>query len=54
VQSRPKRAGAAAAVVETATDFGGELGIAVLGSIGIAATGPARPPRRALTRRRPH
>jgi DHA2 family multidrug resistance protein-like MFS transporter len=33
----PRRAGAAAAVVETASEFGAALGIAVLGSIGIAA-----------------
>jgi DHA2 family multidrug resistance protein-like MFS transporter len=33
----PERAGATAAVVETATEFGGALGIAVLGSIGTAA-----------------
>ena len=33
----PERAGAAAAVVETATEFGAALGIAVLGSLGIAA-----------------
>jgi len=33
----PERAGAAAAMVETATEFGAALGIAVLGSIGIAA-----------------
>ena len=33
----PERAGAAAAVVETATEFGAALGIAVLGSAGIAA-----------------
>jgi len=33
----PERAGAAAAVVETATEFGAALGIAVLGSVGIAA-----------------
>jgi DHA2 family multidrug resistance protein-like MFS transporter len=34
----PGRAGAAAAVVETATEFGAALGIAVLGSIGGAVT----------------
>ena len=33
----PERAGAAAAMVETATEFGAALGIAVLGSLGIAA-----------------
>jgi DHA2 family multidrug resistance protein-like MFS transporter len=33
----PERAGAAAAVVETATEFGAALGIAVLGSLGVAA-----------------
>jgi DHA2 family multidrug resistance protein-like MFS transporter len=33
----PERAGAAAAMVETATEFGAALGIAVLGSAGIAA-----------------
>jgi len=33
----PDRAGAAAAVVETATEFGAALGIAVLGSVGVAA-----------------
>ncbi|MDR2983348.1 MAG: MFS transporter, partial [Nocardiopsaceae bacterium] len=33
----PARAGAAAAVVETATEFGGAVGIAVLGSVGVAA-----------------
>jgi DHA2 family multidrug resistance protein-like MFS transporter len=33
----PERAGAAAAVVETATEFGAALGIAILGSVGIAA-----------------
>src|SRR5262245_23514332 len=33
----PERAGAAAAVVETATEFGAALGIAILGSVGVAA-----------------
>src|SRR5262249_11620825 len=33
----PERAGAGAAVVETATEFGAALGIAVLGSVGVAA-----------------
>jgi MFS transporter, DHA2 family, multidrug resistance protein len=33
----PERAGSAAAVVETATEFGAALGIAVLGSVGVAA-----------------
>ena len=32
----PERAGAAAAVVETASEFGGAFGMAVLGSVGIA------------------
>jgi MFS transporter, DHA2 family, multidrug resistance protein len=32
----PERAGAAAAIVETASEFGGALGMAVLGSIGVA------------------
>ena len=51
----PERAGAAAAVVETATEFGGALGIAILGSIGLAAyrstltaTAPAGTPQAAL------
>lgn len=34
--ARPERAGAAAAISETGAEFGGVLGIAVLGSIGIA------------------
>ncbi|HEV2374600.1 MAG TPA: MFS transporter [Streptosporangiaceae bacterium] len=53
---QPERAGAAAAVVETATEFGTSLGIAVLGSIGIAAyrshlaaAAPAGIPAGALT-----
>ena len=51
----PERAGAAAAVVETATEFGGALGIAILGSIGLSAyrsalavTAPAGAPQSAL------
>jgi MFS transporter, DHA2 family, multidrug resistance protein len=50
----PGRAGAAAAVAETATELGGALGIAVLGSIGTAAyrsglaTAPADTPPAAL------
>jgi MFS transporter, DHA2 family, multidrug resistance protein len=51
----PERAGAAAAVVETATEFGAALGIAVLGSVGIAgyrsglaASAPAGAPPTAL------
>jgi MFS transporter, DHA2 family, multidrug resistance protein len=51
----PERAGAAAAVVETATEFGGALGMAVLGSIGtavyrsdLAASAPAGTPHPAL------
>ena len=54
----PERAGAAAAVVETATEFGAALGIAVLGSLGVAAyrsslaaaAPPGTPPRAALFR----
>jgi DHA2 family multidrug resistance protein-like MFS transporter len=52
----PERAGAAAAVVETATEFGGAFGMAVLGSIGIAvyrsglaASAPAHIPAGALS-----
>jgi DHA2 family multidrug resistance protein-like MFS transporter len=36
---RPERAGAASALVETTSEFGGALGIAVLGSIGAAVYG---------------
>jgi DHA2 family multidrug resistance protein-like MFS transporter len=51
----PERAGAAAAVVETAAEFGGAFGMAVLGSIGtavyrsdLAVSAPAHTPRHAL------
>ena len=51
----PDRAGAAAAVVETSSEFGGALGMAVLGSIGVAVyrsdlarTAPAGLPSGAL------
>jgi MFS transporter, DHA2 family, multidrug resistance protein len=52
----PDRAGAAAAVVETSSEFGGALGMAVLGSIGVAVyrsdlavSAPAHLPPAALT-----
>jgi DHA2 family multidrug resistance protein-like MFS transporter len=52
----PDRAGAAAAVVETSSEFGGALGMAVLGSVGVAvyrsdlvAGAPAHLPPAALT-----
>jgi len=51
----PERAGAAAAVAETATEFGGALGVAILGSVGtaayrssLAAAAPAGTPPAAL------
>ena len=52
----PDRAGAAAAVVETSSEFGGALGMAVLGSIGVAVyrselatSAPAHVPPAALS-----
>lgn len=52
----PDRAGAAAAVVETSSEFGGALGMAVLGSIGVAVyrsdlatSAPAQLPAGALS-----
>ena len=51
----PDRAGAAAAIVETSSEFGGALGMAVLGSIGVAVyrsdlahTAPATLPQTAV------
>ena len=51
----PDRAGAAAAIVETSSEFGGALGMAVLGSIGVAVyrselahTAPAALPAAAI------
>ncbi|MER6175048.1 MFS transporter [Streptosporangium sp. NPDC001681] len=47
----PERAGSASAIMEAATELGGALGVAILGSIGLAvygerltAAGPALPP----------